>query len=260
MESCGIYVECDWTDLLCVEFLFQPSIRRVELLEDHPLHFQQHDVIFEEMETFQEFFAESSCACSGFVAYFFVSFVSDKAVSGKPDLLSLISCGAFALMSLCLSRQIDLGFEADLLNFFLGCLTVQLMKINLMLSIFAAIFCYCFLVLRSKLDSQSQIGTIGREDHVTVEIDVAEGGERGADDNRSDFQSNHSNGHRQFPSLRRRVGDGYNWKKYEDKVVKGNENQISYYKCTHPNCPVKKKVERTIDGEFNMSKSSMANE
>ncbi|XP_029130518.1 WRKY transcription factor SUSIBA2 isoform X2 [Cajanus cajan] len=150
MENCGIYVKSDWTDLLRVEFLFQPSIRRVELLEDHPLH--------------------------------------------------------------------------------------------------RAIFCYCFIVLRFKLDSQPQIGTLGVEDHVTIEIDAANGGERGADHNhnRSDFQSNHSNGHRQIQLL----SDEYNWKKFEDKVVKGNENQISYYKCTHPNCFVKKKVEKTKDGEI----------
>jgi len=41
--------------------------------------------------------------------------------------------------------------------------------------------------------------------------------------------------------------DGYNWKRYKEKVTKGIENQRSNYKCTWPNCVVKKKVERTID-------------
>ncbi|KAJ1437534.1 hypothetical protein SESBI_03526 [Sesbania bispinosa] len=118
----------------------------------------------------------------------FYSFVSDKEVNGKPDLLSLISCAAFALMSVCLSRQIDLGFGADLLNFFLGCFTVQLMKINLMLSIVAAILCYSLMVLRSKMDSQPEIGTQGLEDHVAVEIDAAHGGDRGADHNRNHYR------------------------------------------------------------------------
>jgi len=173
----------------------------------------------------------------------FYSFVSDKSANGKPDGLSLISCGAFALMSLCLSRQIDLGFGADLLNFFLGCLTVQLMEINLMLFIVAAIFCYCFMILRSK-DSQSQIGTVPVEDHITIELDTA-------DINRNDYQSNDRNiGLQQIPLLRMVGDDGYNWRKYEDKVEKGNENQVSYYKCTYPNCYVKKKVERTIEGEI----------
>jgi len=167
--------------------------------------------------------------------------VSDKSANGKPNGLSLISCGAFALMSLCLSRQINLGFGADLLNFFLGCLTVQLMEINLMLFIVAAILCYCFMILRSK-ESESEIGTVPMEDHVTIELGTADGGEREADDN-------NGFGYQQIPLLRME-GDGYNWKKYEDKVGKGNENRVSYYRCTHPNCYAKKKVDRTIDGKI----------
>uniref|UniRef100_A0A0A9D7M5 WRKY domain-containing protein n=1 Tax=Arundo donax TaxID=35708 RepID=A0A0A9D7M5_ARUDO len=36
--------------------------------------------------------------------------------------------------------------------------------------------------------------------------------------------------------------DGYNWRKYGQKYVKGSENPRSYYKCTHPNCEVKKAI------------------
>lgn len=43
--------------------------------------------------------------------------------------------------------------------------------------------------------------------------------------------------------------DGYNWRKYGQKQVKGSEFPRSYYKCTHPSCPVKKKVERSLDGQ-----------
>ncbi|XP_043725993.1 probable WRKY transcription factor 3 [Telopea speciosissima] len=43
--------------------------------------------------------------------------------------------------------------------------------------------------------------------------------------------------------------DGYNWRKYGQKQVKGSEYPRSYYKCTFPNCPVKKKVERSLDGQ-----------
>nr|WCL15188.1 WRKY12713 [Atractylodes chinensis] len=42
--------------------------------------------------------------------------------------------------------------------------------------------------------------------------------------------------------------DGYNWRKYGQKQVKGSEYPRSYYKCTHPNCPVKKQVERSVEG------------
>ncbi|KAG2580102.1 hypothetical protein PVAP13_6NG316950 [Panicum virgatum] len=43
--------------------------------------------------------------------------------------------------------------------------------------------------------------------------------------------------------------DGYNWRKYGQKKVKGSEFPRSYHKCTHPSCPVKRKVETTIDGQ-----------
>ncbi|KAL8055883.1 hypothetical protein ABFX02_04G083900 [Erythranthe guttata] len=47
----------------------------------------------------------------------------------------------------------------------------------------------------------------------------------------------------------RKSEDGYNWRKYGQKQVKGSENPRSYYKCTYPNCPTKKKVERSnLDG------------
>nr|WAJ60201.1 WRKY family protein 9 [Heracleum moellendorffii] len=48
----------------------------------------------------------------------------------------------------------------------------------------------------------------------------------------------------------KRSEDGYNWRKYGQKQVKGSENPRSYYKCTYPNCPMKKKVERSIEGQI----------
>lgn len=44
--------------------------------------------------------------------------------------------------------------------------------------------------------------------------------------------------------------DGYNWRKYGQKVVKGSEFPRSYYKCTHPNCEVKKIFERSYAGQI----------
>ncbi|EFH56007.1 WRKY transcription factor 33 [Arabidopsis lyrata subsp. lyrata] len=48
----------------------------------------------------------------------------------------------------------------------------------------------------------------------------------------------------------RKGEDGYNWRKYGQKQVKGSENPRSYYKCTFPNCPTKKKVERSLEGQI----------
>ncbi|KAA8519184.1 hypothetical protein F0562_013440 [Nyssa sinensis] len=44
--------------------------------------------------------------------------------------------------------------------------------------------------------------------------------------------------------------DGYNWRKYGQKHVKGCEFPRNYYKCTYPNCQVKKLLERSHDGKI----------
>lgn len=44
--------------------------------------------------------------------------------------------------------------------------------------------------------------------------------------------------------------DGYNWRKYGQKQVKGSNYPRSYYKCTYLSCPVKKKVERSPAGHI----------
>jgi WRKY transcription factor 33 len=57
-------------------------------------------------------------------------------------------------------------------------------------------------------------------------------------------------GYSQTQSQRPSSDDGYNWRKYGQKQVKGSENPRSYYKCTFPNCPTKKKVEQSQDGHI----------
>lgn len=44
--------------------------------------------------------------------------------------------------------------------------------------------------------------------------------------------------------------DGYHWRKYGQKFVKGNEFIRSYYRCTHPSCQVKKQLECSHDGKI----------
>ncbi|KAL0375408.1 UNVERIFIED_CONTAM: WRKY transcription factor WRKY24 [Sesamum radiatum] len=54
----------------------------------------------------------------------------------------------------------------------------------------------------------------------------------------------------QYVREQRKSDDGYNWRKYGQKQVKGSANPRSYYKCTFPNCPTKKKVEQNLDGHI----------
>jgi hypothetical protein len=103
------------------------------------------------------------------------SFFFDKVVTGKPDAYSLISCSSFAIMLLSLSRQIECGFEVDLLYFFLGCLIVQLMKIKLLLFILGAGFSYLLIILRSSFPSldiarDNEFPRIENENSVVVEV------------------------------------------------------------------------------------------
>ncbi|XP_027332723.1 exocyst complex component EXO70B1-like [Abrus precatorius] len=101
------------------------------------------------------------------------SFFVDKVVTGKPDAYSLISCVAFAIMSLSLSRQTQCGFEADLLYFFLGCLTVQLMKIKLQLVVVGVGFSYAVIILRYYLHATqvNEYRALEDQRHVVIQVD-----------------------------------------------------------------------------------------
>nr|XP_043606391.1 WRKY transcription factor WRKY24-like [Erigeron canadensis] len=46
------------------------------------------------------------------------------------------------------------------------------------------------------------------------------------------------------------TSDGYNWRKYGQKQVKTSELPRCYYKCTHSNCPVTKKIGHFHDGNI----------
>ncbi|KAL3536580.1 hypothetical protein ACH5RR_005041 [Cinchona calisaya] len=93
----------------------------------------------------------------------------------------------------------------------------------------------------NQLTESSAIKDGTRSEVPTTEVDMQ---------NNPALNSNHSlySQPSQYVREQRRSDDGYNWRKYGQKQVKGSENPRSYYKCTYPNCPTKKKVERNLEG------------
>ncbi|KAL2317429.1 hypothetical protein Fmac_031305 [Flemingia macrophylla] len=75
------------------------------------------------------------------------SFYFDKLVKVNPDAYCLASFAAFAIMSVGLSRLIHFGFGVDLLYYFSGILTVQLMKIKFWLFIVGGSFSFSLIKL-----------------------------------------------------------------------------------------------------------------
>ncbi|CAH8360686.1 unnamed protein product [Eruca vesicaria subsp. sativa] len=45
-------------------------------------------------------------------------------------------------------------------------------------------------------------------------------------------------------SIKEALDDGYKWRKYGKKPIRGSPHPRHYHKCSNPNCIVKKKIER----------------
>jgi len=93
------------------------------------------------------------------------SFFYDRAVDGKPDIWSVVSNAAFALVSLSLHKLFKFKSEIGVFSYFLGCFTVQLLTINWML-IFVAIIYGCLL---SVIHSQG-VSHVSQTVHKVVQV------------------------------------------------------------------------------------------
>ncbi|KAL6637898.1 hypothetical protein ACP70R_025470 [Stipagrostis hirtigluma subsp. patula] len=82
------------------------------------------------------------------------------------------------------------------------------------------------------------------DDVLNEDLDGDEGRDRGADAEGGQRVVKKPKIIIQTPSEVDLLDDGYRWRKYGQKVVKGNPRPRSYYKCTADNCNVRKQIER----------------
>lgn len=107
-------------------------------------------------------------AIMGFLVFMLTdvySFYFDKAMSGKPDILSMVSNVAFALTSLSLSRVFNIGYDLGIFSCFQALLTAQLMTIHFLLILVAIVIGCPLFVMHFALDSKSEVGNEGKDIH-----------------------------------------------------------------------------------------------
>ena len=107
--------------------------------------------------------------CITFVVLMIISvysFYNDTAVSGKPDILSVISNAAFALVSVSLHRLLQFGVEMGVFSYFVGCFTIQLLTINWMLNFIAIIFGFMLFLLHSTMNPQPNVASERQDNQV----------------------------------------------------------------------------------------------
>ena len=123
------------------------------------------------------------------------SFLEDRSEEVKKEekvygrVMNVTSTGAFALMAMSLSRQLELGFEVGVFNFLLGCFLVTVMKMNLKLAPVAAFFCYLLVNIRSFSDFLLEMrGKTGHADEENSCIVVTRGYQSDTEDDSLNLQ------------------------------------------------------------------------
>lgn len=102
----------------------------------------------------------------------------------------------------------------------------------------------------NKLSLSSTVQMVSSGTSAPVEVDQDKLNQKGCAAPGPQASLGDSRGNNLPVAAERISDDGYNWRKYGQKHVKGCEFPRSYYKCTHPNCEVKKLFERSHDGQI----------
>ncbi|KAI9125220.1 hypothetical protein K1719_003836 [Acacia pycnantha] len=116
---------------------------------------------------------------------------------GRRNMLSLVSFAAFAFMSVSLSKQIQPEFDVGMSNFFLGCLIVAVMKMNIKIAVGLSALFYVLVTVRSCWDSRQIIGDTERATIMAPlnEMQIPLAGEDGDEEGDIEMPSLDNEGH-----------------------------------------------------------------
>lgn len=137
------------------------------------------------------------------------------------SILSLVSFGAFALMSMSLSRQIQPDFDLGMSNFFLGCFIVAIMKMNIKIALAVAALFHLLITIRSCVFSflESSSNDVGDTENTVIEVIASQSEEE------AEMMMIVSESHNEMPSL---DNDGHQISDTSDDENENGDQETDY--------------------------------